>query len=154
MERVFVAVEGYSLPNGFVVKELTVIKNNSDVDHFIFMKPDVVFTAAETKTIAWTTKYLNGLKLTDGHIPYNTVPHIISQLSHSKIFCYGSLTTKFLRSIIPLGYIIDVQLKGFSLPKNLKDSHLRCGRSHPIRFCAMAKANAIKNFIIATENRL
>ena len=43
MERVFVAVEGYSLPNGFVVKELTVIKNNSDVDHFIFMNLTQVF---------------------------------------------------------------------------------------------------------------
>ncbi len=58
----YVAIEGFTLPSGFVLKELAVIYANGEYDHHLFAPPPCEFfilTDADKRTIRYTTGNLS-----------------------------------------------------------------------------------------------
>ena len=142
---VFIGLEGFTLPEGFIVKEICLIYPNDEYNHFLFKKPDGFLSEISKKTIRYTTQHLNNLSYEDGDISCNLLPAILEKVKDLTIYTYSDIAQKFLQHYLPTTAIENVQNQGNKIPSQLPDS--KCFRSHNQRYCARAKAIAIKKFV-------
>ena len=145
MKSVFVAIEGFNLKQGYVIKELSIVQPNDTFQHYQFKTPEnFTPSAAERKTIYYTKHYLNGFSIEDEcYLPNHIHPTILCELKTFKIYVAGEITKLFLSNILPETIIIDVcSLLDFRYPNELPESH--CFRTHRQRYCSLAKARYIK----------
>ena len=150
---VFIGLEGYTLPSQYVLKELAILFPNEEYDHFLFMKPDNFrLTEKDYKTVRYITNDLNNISYDDGDVPYIQIGSILEKINQYKIYTYGVLAKNILQKYLPTTLIIDIQedMK-FKLQEELPDP--KCFRLHnyKYRYCAKAKAIAIKNFLLENE---
>ena len=144
---VFIAVEGFTLPSGFIVKELTMMFGNHQFNHYLFEPPvDFVPTREDLTTIRYTTNQIHGLNFTDGTLAYDKLYDILSKLHDHKVHCYGEHTKRLLQSHVPFTPIFNIQDVGFTMPETLPSSS--CGRNHHGRNCSMSKATVVRNFFL------
>ena len=142
----YIAMEGFTLPSGFVIKELTILYTNGEYDHHLFLPPTSRYLSEVDKTtIRYTTSKINQLSWTDGAIPYSCVDDILNKLKDCKIFTFSGISLKTLQKYLPTAVIINIQDFGFEMPSLLPHPH--CFRAHSHRYCAKAKAFAIKHFM-------
>ena len=135
---VIVTMDGYSLPSGFILKELCIMHPSGEYNYFLFSKPDIPLTAKDLETIQYTTANLNNISFDDGDIPY--------ELKHFRIYTYSDIATRILQGYLPTTFIKNVQeIENYKLPAELPDSN--CFRNHNQRYCAKAKAIAVKEFM-------
>ena len=142
---VFVGMDGYTLPNGFIMKELCVLYPNDEYNHFLFKKPDSLLSQISERTVRYTTQHLNNLSYEDGDITYTLIPDILDKIKDLKVYTYSDIAQKFLQEILPTTTIENVQNRGYQMPAKLPDS--KCFRTHNQRYCAKAKAIAVKKFM-------
>ena len=144
-------MEGYTLPTGFIAKELAVIFPNSEYAHYLFEKPNnFVLSLTDKKTLRYATRHLNNLSYDDGDIPYNQIGPILQKLTNYSIYTYSEIVKNFIQVFLPTTVVINTQDLGYQLPKTLPDPS--CFRIHRPRYCAKAKALAVKNFIEHGQN--
>ena len=145
MFSVYIAVEGFTLPGKFIVKELTLLFENEEFNHFIFEAPDNFTPSSKEKTtIRYTTNNIHGLKYTDGFIPYSKLEEVISKLHNCDVYCYGINTVNLIQRFIPYTPVTNIQNCGYTMPSTLPQ--FRCCRVHRARHCTLAKATAIKEY--------
>ena len=150
MFSAFVAVEGFTLPERFIVKELTLMFENGEYNHFLFANPtDYVPTSYEETTIKYTTRNIHGLKYADGAIPYEKLEEVLSKLHNCDVYCYGLNTTNLIQKYIPYTPVTDIKNCGFTMPATLPSAE--CGRFHNGRHCSLVKAQNIKHFCMLTK---
>ena len=64
MKAVFIAVEGFNLKRGYVIKELSVVHSDDSYQHYQFKTPEnFIPSDADKKTIEYTKNYLNGFSI-------------------------------------------------------------------------------------------
>ena len=143
---VFIAVDGYTLPCAFVVKELCIMFSGGEYNHFL-LKPPVNqhLTDVDKRTICFTTRHLNNLHYNDGDTPYENLHQILSKYSEYWVYTYSEPAVKLLQRALPTSVITNIQDLGFKMPKMLPNP--ACCRVHNPRYCAMAKAIAVKNYL-------
>lgn len=143
---VIVTLDGYTLPSGFILKELCIMHPSGEYDHFLFSKPDVPLLAKDLETIRYTTAHLNNISFDDGNIPYELIQPILGKVKYFRIYTYSAIALNFLRQYLPTTFIKNVQdIENYKLPAELPDSN--CFRNHNQRYCAKAKAIAVKEFM-------
>ena len=147
----FLALEGYNLapPTGYIIRELTVICDNDDYQHFHFRAPDNFHpTDKEKRTIKYTTTHLNQLYINDtALLPYSTLNYILKNLSSNTIYVAGQCAYNFIKSKIEFSNVIDICMDyNFTYPKTLPKSN--CFKDHNPRYCSLSKCKYIKNFMI------
>ena len=86
---VFIGLEGFTLPEEFVVKEICLIYPNDEYNHFLFKKPYGFLSEISKRTIRYTTQHLNNLSYEDGDIPYNLLPAILEKVKALTIYTYS-----------------------------------------------------------------
>lgn len=144
--EVCVAIEGFTLPSRYVLKELALIFSKEEYDHFMFMRPtDFILTEADKRTVRYITYKLNNISYDDGDIPYNQIQNILRKLRQYTIYTYSDIAKKFLQECLPTTVIINTQELGLQLQKSLPNP--QCFRHHNHRYCAKAKAIAVMKFI-------
>ena len=143
--EVYIAMEGFTLPSDFVLKELFELFPNGEYNHLLFLPPDIALTEADKRTVRYTTKNLNNISYFDGDVPYNQLHEILSKLRDYKIYTYSEVAVKTLQSHLPMTVIINIQDMGFKMPGQPEDPC--CFRIHNHRYCAKAKGLAIKSFM-------
>ena len=139
-----VAIEGFRLSHQFVVKEMTILFEGEDFQHFHFNCPaDLIIPPRDWNTIRYMQK-LNGLDLIDdSYVPYEVVGYILSRICHLKIFTAGHYAMQFLTSKLPSTNVVDMcQAYNFKYPLTLEDSH--CFIKHPSRYCTLSKAKTLR----------
>ena len=142
----YIGVEGYTLPSGFVLKELCVLFPNEEYSYYLFKAPvNKQLSDVDRRTIRYTTTNLNNLSWFDGHIPLEILPDILQEIKQYRIYTYSEIARKMLQELLPVSIVNDIQTLGFKLPSCLPSDN--CGREHKPRYCAKAKAVAIKNFL-------
>lgn len=141
----FVGVEGYTLPCGYILKELCIVFPNNEFDHYLFMKPEWILSDLVRKTIRYTTQHLNNLSYEDGDVSLSQLPSILDKIKDIKVYTYGDAAVKLLQNCLPTTLIENVQDQGYKMPTQLPDS--KCFRKHNSRYCAKSKALAIQDFI-------
>ena len=141
----YVGVEGYTLKQGFVLKELALLYETTEYSHHIFAPPPTTLSLVDSKTVRYVTRYLNGLSYSEGQVPYSSVIPILKAIQHMTVYTYGANAVSFLLECLPNTVIIDVQEFNYEMPTILPPSN--CPRFHNSRYCALAKGQAIKNFI-------
>ena len=145
---VFIAAEGFTLPGRFIVKEITLMFENGEYNHFLLEPPSDYFpTREEITTIKYTTNNIHGINYTDGTISYEKLTEILCKLHNCKVFCYGENTRSMLQSYIPFTPVVNIQQIGYKIPSSLPPG--LCGRNHLGRNCSFAKAIAVKNFFMS-----
>ena len=151
--NVCVGVEGYTLPTGYILKELAIIYPNTEYAHYLFEKPeDVILSQRDEKTVRYATRYLNSLNYADGDIPYQQLESILQKLSDCTIYTYSEVAAKLIQELLPTTVVINTQDLGQKLSKQLPDSG--CFRIHlNYRYCAKAKALSIIDFVENEQNR-
>ena len=144
---VYIGLEGFTLPTGYIVKEMSIIFPNREYSHYIFEKPnDVMLTAQDERTVRYATRNLHNLNYADGDIPYSQLGLILSRLEDFTIYTYSIIASKLRQSHLPTTVVINTQDQGHKLPKELPDSN--CFRLHQnYRYCSKAKAIEIKDFV-------
>ena len=145
----FLALEGFTLPSEYIIKELTVIIDDDNYQHFHFASPPNFHpTFEELQTINFATKNVNGLYLSDDSLlPYSTINDILQKIAHHTIYVVGHSTYNFIKSKLPMTNIIDICVQyNFKYPKKLPKSN--CFKSHNPRYCSLSKCIYIKKFII------
>ena len=142
---VFIGIEGYTLPSGFILKELCIIYPNDDWEQYLFQSPIVDLTEADERTIRYASKNLNGLGYSDGYIAYSQIGNTLDPVKDDTIYTYSDIAVCTLQKYLPTTVIINIQDKGFLMPKKLPDSG--CFRKHCQRYCAKAKAIEVKKFM-------
>ena len=144
--EIYVALEGFTLRSGFIVKELCVMFLNGEYNIFLFQPPvDRCLSHVEQRTVCYTTRQLNNLSYEDGDIPYETLYHIISKYSDYTIFTFSDVAQRLLQEALPSTKVTNIQSFGFNMPAVLPPPS--CCRMHNPRYCALAKCIEIKNFI-------
>lgn len=145
-----VTLEGFTLPSGYIIKELTVLSDNNDeYQHFHFNAPENYQpTPSDLTTINYATRYLNQLTLSDDSLlPYSTINAILQNLVKHTIYVAGHSACSFIKSHLPLSNIIDITSTcDFKYPKILNP--VDCFKAHRPRYCSLAKARCIKNFMM------
>ena len=142
---VFIGIEGYTLPSGFILKELCVMYPNNDYDHYLFKRPSVDLTEVDQRTIRYATEKLNELFYSDGFVTYNQIGDTLDPVKDDIIFTYSDVAVCVLQKYLPTTVIINIQSKDFKMPKTLPESG--CFRKHCQRYCAKAKAIEVKKFM-------
>ena len=148
------AMEGFNLSSGYIIKELTILFPDDSYQHFQFNPPnDFHPTAAQWKTINYTQKHLNELTLYDNALlPYSTINDIMQKISSHTIFVAGNITQSVINEYLPLTKVIDICTEyNFSYPKELPPAN--CFKQHRPRYCSMAKATYVKNFMNSLSNK-
>ena len=145
MKSVFIAIEGFNLKHGYVIKELSVVYSDDLYQHYQFKSPEnFTPSAADRKTISYTRQYLNGFSIEDDfYLPNDLHLTILNGFENFKIYVAGEITQRFISDILPETSIIDVcSLTDFQYPTELPDPH--CFKMHRARYCSLAKARYIK----------
>lgn len=142
-----ITTEGFTLPSGYYVKELTILLPNGDYKHLMFKKPDYYIpTAIDERTIRYTTEKLNGLPFSEGDVPYDLIHEILKPYENFTIYTYSNISAKFLRDYLPLTTIFNVQDRDFQMPPELPKAN--CFKSsHRSRYCSLAKALAVRKYM-------
>lgn len=84
--NVYVGLEGFLLKRMYIIKEMTVLYENDNMEHYLFAAPELLnLTSAEATTVRYASQHLNGLSLHDGEIPYKELFAIISKLAGKPI---------------------------------------------------------------------
>ena len=143
---VYITTDGYTLPSGFIVKEICCMFPNGEFNHYL-MKPPMNrdLNDVDRRTIRFATKNLNNLSYHDGWFPYENMYEIFLRFQEFRVYTYSDLTLKFIQNFLPTTVVINVQELGFQMPDVLPDAS--CFRSHSARYCAKAKCVVIKKFI-------
>ena len=146
-------LEGFTIPSEYIIKELTVINDkNDEYQHFHFNAPkDFQPTPSDLYTINYTTKHLNQLSLSDDSLlPYTAINAILQNLEKHTIYVAGHSAHKFIKSHLPLSNIIDItSTLDFKYPLILRPAG--CFKTHRPRYCSLAKAWCIKNFLLQQQ---
>ena len=138
-----VTVEGYYVSGRYVAKELTILFDENNYQHFMFNCPkNLVLSNKDMKTVEFTEQ-LNGLKFkNNSFLPYSTIEYILSYIKDCYIQTAGFHAKSFLKSYLPETEIEDLCYKfGFKYPKNLQQAP--CFVQHPSRYCTLSKARTI-----------
>lgn len=144
--NVYITTDGYTLPSGFIVKEICCMFINNEFNHYLVKPPmNRDLNDVDKRTIRYATKNLNNLSYHDGWFPYEKMDEIFWRFQEYHVYTYNDLTLKFIQNILPTTIVTNVQELGFQMPDVLPDAN--CFRSHNARYCAKAKCIAIKNFI-------
>ena len=144
--EIYVALEGYTLRSGFIVKELCVMFLNGEYNIFLFRPPvDRRLSLVEQRTVHYTTRQLNNLSYEDGDIPYEILYQILSKYRDYTIFTFSDVAQRLLQEVLPSAKVTNIQTLGFNMPVVLPPPS--CCRVHNPRYCALAKCFEIKNFI-------
>ena len=148
-----VTLEGFTLPSGYVIKELTALNvSNDEYQHFHFNAPENFKpTHTDLQTINYATRYLNQLSLSDDSLlPYAAITAILQNLVKHTIYVAGHSAYSFIKSHLPLSNIIDItSTLNFKYPKILNSAD--CFKTHRPRYCSLAKARCIKKFMLQGE---
>ena len=147
IDFVVVAIEGFPLQNGFVLRELTLIFPDDSEQHFQFKNPeDLSLSEVEMKTAKFAQKYLNGFNPTDDEnccLPYTVYPKILEKIQNCRIYCAGDVAHRFFTLNLPYSRVIDVYtLFDFSYPSELDNPW--CFKLHHYRYCSLAKCRHIR----------
>ena len=86
---VFVGIEGFTLPEQYIAKEVTLLFENNEFTH-VLLAPPLGYspTTKEMRAINYTTKYLHGIPYTEGDMPHAKFNVILSRLNqiHTKLY--------------------------------------------------------------------
>ena len=148
-----VAVEGINFNRYFyVIRELSIIFSNGDVQHFHFRNPEnMQLTEEEKITAAYSQHNLSGFGVTDNTtclLPNTSCRDILNGISHCRIYCAGEITKNVLRRYLPGTSIIDIcEVFGFKYP--VKATNPNCPITHGkgYRYCSLFKVNCLRQRI-------
>ena len=146
MKYVFIAIEGFNLKQGYIIKELSIVYPDDSHQHYQFKTPEnFTPSAADRTTINYTKNYLNGFSIEDNfYLPNDLHLTILNEFVNFKIYVAGEITQRFISDILPETSIVDVcSLIDFKYPTELPDPH--CFRNHRARYCSLAKSRYIKD---------
>ena len=143
----YVGVEGFTLPCGYIIKELAIFYTNDESDHFLFEKPghELRLSVCDKRTIRYVTQHLNMLSYNDGSIPYSQIEPILKRLMGHTIYTYGLEAKRWILKHLPTSMVVNTQELGHKLPNTLPDP--KCFRQHSCRYYTKAKAISVKKFI-------
>ena len=142
-----VALEGFPISQQFVVKEMTILFDFNEYQHFHFNTPvNLIIGPRDWNTIRYNQDH-NGLMLrNDSFLPYEVIGYILSQLAHYRIYTAGNQPKSFLSQYIPNTDIVDIcEEYSFKYPLILQDAS--CFISHPSRYCSLSKAKTLKSAV-------
>ncbi|KAL5269339.1 hypothetical protein ACHWQZ_G002979 [Mnemiopsis leidyi] len=145
--NVYITTDGYTLPSGFIAKEICCMFPNGEFTHTIFKPPMTSHNLSEVdkRTIRYATRNLNNLSFHDGWYPYENMGELLKRFQEYRIYTYSDVTLRLIQQFLPTTVVVNVQDEGFKMPDSLPDAV--CFRVHNPRYCAKAKCVAIKNFI-------
>lgn len=138
-----VTVEGFYVSGQYVAKELTILFDENNYQHFMFNCPkNLVLSNKDIKTVEFTEN-LNGLKLkNNSFLPYSTIECILSFIKDCYIQTAGFHAKSFLKSYLPKTEVQDLCNEfDFKYPKTLQQAP--CFVQHPSRYCTLSKARTI-----------
>ena len=120
----YVAIEGFPLSCGYIVKELTILYPNNEYTHVIFQKPNIWLSQKDMRTVRYVSQHIHGLSFDDGDVPLSEFTNIISKLKEFTIHTYSLQSLQVLQAILPTTVIISIREKGYVLPQHLEDPDL------------------------------
>ncbi len=144
MYSVIVSVEGYSLPDGYVIKELTIMSMSGDYTHVTFKPPPMPLSPVDQRTIDYACRYLNGLFWEEGLLPYTMLPGILETLRGAELICHGVMASTWLKKVCPNSRIRDTSTQQQKFPRTIP-FWTSCGKNHNTRYCSLHKAHYILN---------
>ena len=78
---VYIGMEGFTLPRGFIVKELCMMYQNEEFSHFLFKAPlNTTLSDVDQRTVRYTTDKLNRLSWHDGNVPFECLSNILKEV--------------------------------------------------------------------------
>ena len=138
-------MDGYTLPSGYILKELCIMFQNGEFNHYLFSKPEnMMLTEQDKRTIRFATGRVNNLVFEDGDVPYEHI-NILEKQKDYHIYTYSEVAREELQKYLPTTSIEHVQNLNFKMPANPPKAN--CFRNHNPRYCAKAKAIEVKKFI-------
>ena len=157
MKSVFIAIEGFNLKQGYIIKELSIVYPDDSHQHYQFKTPEnFTPSVADKITIKYSENYLNGFSIEDNfYLPNDLHLTILNEFANFKIYVAGEITQRFISTILPETNIVDVcSLMDFQYPTELPDPH--CFQIHHARYCSLAKARyiqqSLKDFFFKEEH--
>ena len=152
MPTVIVTLEGVNLAEEYIVRELSIYypSSKTSIHHHYDPPTNYCLDEADRKTDSYIRNRCGGVGVftpIPGARPYTESTSDITSLGGCRIICAGGIASKWLRTILPYGDIVDIQESTkFVYPKELISTW--CGFLHNnTRFCSFAKLWTLVYFL-------
>ena len=113
----YIGIDGFTLPSGFILKEMCILYPNDEYDHYLFKNRGWQLTEANRRTIRYTTKNLNNLCYEDGFIPYEQIANILDSVKDVTICTYSEIAVTILQRYLPTTVIEIHKMMGLTCLK-------------------------------------
>ena len=139
-----VAIEGFQVSQGYVVKEMTILFDSNQYQHFHFNCPiDLIIAPRDWNAIRWGQNHHGLVLQDDSFLPYEIIGYILSKIINLRIYTAGNQAKTVLSQYLPKSDMVDIcQQYNFRYPMILQESP--CFVLHPSRYCTLSKAKTIK----------
>ena len=147
-----VSVEGVNLRDLYVPREISIyyVATKTTVHHHFDPPINFRLDKANQKTDGYVRNVLGGIGIftvIPGAKPQSEATSVVTSLGGYRIMCAGNTTSKWLRTILPYGTIIDVhEVSNFVYPKELIPAW--CGYLHKnSRYCSLTKMWTLVHYL-------
>ena len=144
--NIVICTEGFQLKDSYILKELTILSMGEEWKHFFFLPPAIKLSTNDKAWIRHSTRYCHELSWSDGDIPYTLIQPILEKFKDLTIYSYGQYDTNLLEEFLPTSVIVNIQREGYTLPNSIKKRN--CFNNHNPSRCALAKAHAVKEYML------
>ncbi|KAL6258205.1 hypothetical protein P5V15_010133 [Pogonomyrmex californicus] len=112
---IFVDLQGFTVQEKFMVKEMAILKNGKELTHRIFSsRSDNLLTKTEKSKACWIISNHHGLQWSDGDVAYRLSKHVIrngvcdqSRDAPKRVYVKGLEKKKWLEEILGCDVIAD-----------------------------------------------
>lgn len=153
-------VQGFKgLTNKFIVKELAILTDGNQMQHFVFQPPFRFkdLTIEKRREAKWLCKNYHGFCWDDGYIPYHQMYSLIAPILKDKtIYVKGCQKARWLQDIFSNITVHDMedelQCPNLSYLQFLNSNVQRC-LIHNGR-CAQQNVCLLRNFLESNQNKI
>jgi hypothetical protein len=155
----FVDLQGFTVKEKFVVKEVAVLKRGNVLTHYIFTNsvPWSALTKSERSCVSWLTAYHHGLRWGDGIVQYWKAKHLITTAVYDEndneaiVYVKGHEKREWLKNILDVNVrndviieTVDADYEDIESLNNLDTTNtIKCGKH--VKNCAMQNVFKLYN---------
>ncbi|KYN35077.1 hypothetical protein ALC56_10597 [Trachymyrmex septentrionalis] len=150
MVPTFVDLQGFVVDKRFVVKKVAVLKNGSELMHYIFTCPMPwrFLTKTDQSHASWLMTHYHGLRWNDGMVPYRMAQRLISEAvsgeSETIVYVKGLEKREWLLDILNND---DVIVKTIDMHYDEIDSLENLDATNTFRCEKQSKCYALQNVL-------
>ena len=158
----FVDLQGFTVDERFIVKEVAVLRKGAVLTHYIFKSPMSwnFLTQSDKSCASWLIAYHHGLRWEDGTIPYSMAKRLITMAvadaEEPIVYVKGLQKRQWLKDMLDSDAIVETMDGDYEDLESLNNldvfNTIRCGKH--VKNCALQNVFKLYNWLLQHQNKI